>query len=134
MCSVVNVLLNLWLSKSFGSAGNVFCLHVKKSALEGAVRSGVGARDGGGDCGSCDGGCVPAGGGDHSGHGPGYGGGGCGAGTHEEGLEGAGVGACDGGCLAPAAMTSSPSCGPWNSCCRWRWHPGGVKVQPSASV
>lgn len=124
--------LNL-LSESIGSTGNVLCLHVKKSALEGAVRSGVSARDGGGDCGSCDGGCVPVGGGVHPGRGPGCGGDGRGAGMRGEGLAGAGAGACDGGCLAPAAMTSSPSCGPWSSCCRWRWHPGGVKVRPSAS-
>lgn len=99
------------------------------------MRSGVGAPDGGGDCGSCDGGCVPAGDGVHPGCGPGCGGDGRGAGTRGEGLAGAGAGvsACDGGCLAPAAMTSSPSCVPWSSCCRWRWHPGGVKVQPSAS-
>lgn len=108
---------------------------MKKSALEGAVRSGVGARDGDGDCGSCDGGCVPAGGGVHPGRVPGCDDGGRGAGTRVEELAGAGAGAsaCDGGRLAPAAMTSSPSCGPWSSCCRWRWHLGGVKVQPSAS-
>lgn len=124
--------LPLGYPKSFGSAGNLLCLHVKKSALEGAVRSGVGARDEGGHCGSCDGGCVPAGDGVHR-RGPGCGGDGRGAGMHEEGLASAGAGACDGGCLAPAAMTSSPSYGPWSSCCRWRWHPGGVKVQPSVS-
>lgn len=110
-------------------------LPVKQSALEGVVSSGVDDRDGGGDYGSCDGDCVPAGGGVHPGHGPGYGGDGCGAGTRGEGLAGAGAGvsACDGGRPAPAAMTSSPSCGPWNSCFRWLWHPGGVKVQLSAS-
>lgn len=106
-----------------------------QSAWAGAVRSGVGARGGGGGCGNCDGGCVPAGDDVHPGHGPGYGDGGCGAGTHVGGLAGAGVGvsACDGGCLGPAVMTSSPSYGPWSSCFRWQWHPGGVKVQPSAS-
>lgn len=136
MCSVVNVLLTLWLClKSFSSPRNDLCLHEKQSALEGAVRSGVGAQGVGGDCGSFDGGCVPAGGGVHPGRGPGCGGGGRGAGTREEGLAGAGVGAsaCDGGRLAPAGMTSSPSCGPWSSCCRWQWYLGGVKVQPSAS-
>lgn len=94
--------------------------YVKRSALEGAVRSGVGARDGGGDCGSCDGGCVPAGGRVHPGRGSGCGGGDRGAGTRGEGLAGAGAGvsACDGGCLAPVVMTSFPSCGPWSSCCR----------------
>lgn len=109
---------------------------VKQSALEGAVNSGVGDQDGGGDCGSCDGDCVPAGGGVHPGRGPGCGDDGRGAGTRGEGLAGAGAGvsACDGGRFAPAAMTSSPSCGPWSSCFRWRWHPGDVKVQPSASV
>lgn len=117
--------LPLGLSKSFGSTGNVLCLHVKRSALEGVVRSGAGARRGGGDCGSCDGGCVPEGGGVHPGRGPDCGGDGRGAGTRGEGLAGAGAGvgasvsACDGGRLAPAAMTSSPSCGPWSSCCRW---------------
>lgn len=112
------------------------CLPVKQSALEGAVRSGAGDRDGGGGCGSCDGGCVPAGGGVQPGRVPGCGGGGRGAGTRGEALEGAGAGASayDGGRFAPAVMTSSPSCGPWSSCYRWRWHQGGVKVQPSASA
>jgi len=100
------------------------------------VRSGVGAQDGGGDCESCDGDCVPVGDGVRPGRGPGCGGGVRGAGTHGEGLAGAGAGvsACDDDRLAPAVTTSSPSCGPWSSCCRWRWHQGGVKVQPSASV
>lgn len=108
---------------------------MKQSASDCAVRSGVGARDEDGDCGSCDGGCVPVGGGVHPARGPGCGGGVRGAGTRGEGLAGAGVGvtACDGGRFAPAARTSSPSCGPWSSCCRWRWDPGGVKVQPSVS-
>lgn len=109
---------------------------VRQSALEDAVRSGVGGRDGGGDCGSCDGGCEPAGGGVHPGRGPGCGGDGRGAGTRggeEPAGAGAGASACDGGRFDPAAMTSSPSCGPWSSCFRWRWHQGGVKVQPSAS-
>lgn len=105
---------------------------MKQSALEGAGRSGVGVRDGGGGCGSCDVGCVPVDDGGHPGHGPGDGDDGCGAGRHAEGLVGAGAGAsaCDGGCLGPAAMTSSPSCGPWSSCFHWQWHPGGAKVQP----
>lgn len=112
----------------------VLCSPVKR-ALEGAVRSGGGAQDGGGDCGSCDGGCVPADGGAHPGRDPGCGDGGRDAGTHGEGLAYAGAGgsACDGGVLGPAAMTSSPSCGPWSSYFRWWWHPGGVKVLPSAS-
>lgn len=108
---------------------------VRQSALEGAAKSGVGDRDGGEDCGSCDGGCVLVGGGVLPGCAPGCGGDVHDAGTREEGLAGAGAGAsaCGGGRLAPAAMTSSPSCGPWSSCFRWQWHQGGVKVQPSAS-
>lgn len=119
---------------AFLSPGNALCLPVKR-ALEGAVRSGVGAQDGGVDCGSCDGGCVPVDDGVHPGHGPGYGDDGRGAGTHAVGLASAGaiVSACDGGCLGPAVMTSSPSYDPWSSCFRWQWHPGGVKVLPSAS-
>ena len=35
MCSVVNVLLNLWLSKSFGSAGNVFLLTCEEECIGG---------------------------------------------------------------------------------------------------
>lgn len=87
----------------------------------GAERSGAGARRGDGDCGSCGGGCAPAGGGAHPAHAPDCGGGGRGAGMRVEGLAGAGVGAsaCDGGRLAPVVLTSSPSCGPWSSCCRW---------------
>lgn len=93
---------------------------VKQSALAGAVRSGVGARDGGEDCGSCDGGCVLVDGGVLLG----CDGDGRGAGTCEEGLAGAGVdeSACDDACLAPVVTTSSPSCGPWSSCFRWQWH------------
>lgn len=87
----------------------------------GAVSSGVGVQHGGGDYGSCDGGCVPEGGGVHPAHGPDCGDDGRGADTHGEGLAGAGAGvsACDGVRLAPAVMTSSPSYGPWSSCCRW---------------
>lgn len=97
--------------------------------------SGEGDQGEGGDCGSCGGGCVPAGGGVRPARGPGCGGDGRGAGTHGEEPAGAGAGAsaCDGGCPAPAAMTSSPSCGPWSSCSRWRWLQGGVKVLPSVS-
>ena len=85
------------------------------------MRSGAGARGGGEGCGSCDGGCVPEGGGAHPARGPGCGGDGHGADTRGAGLAGAGadVSACDGGRLAPAVMTSSPSCGPWSSCCHW---------------
>lgn len=113
----------------------LICLPVRRSALEDVAKSGVGARDGGGDCENCDGGCVPAGGGVRPDRGPGCGGGVRGAGTRVEELAGAGEGvnACDGGHLALAVMTSSPSCDPWSSCCRWQWHQGGVKVQPSAS-
>lgn len=84
------------------------------------MRSGVGARDGGGGCESCDGDCVPADGGVHPGCGLGCGGGVRGAGMHGEGLAGAGAdaSACDDGRLAPAATTSFPSCGPLSSCCR----------------
>lgn len=97
--------------------------------------SDVGAQDEDGGCGSCDGDCVPAGDGVHPERGPGCGGGVRGAGMRAEGLAGAGAGAsaCDGERLGPAVMTSSPSCGPWSSCCRLRWHRGGVKVQPLAS-
>lgn len=76
------------------------------------MTSGVGAQAGGEDCGSCDEGCVPAGGGVRLGRGSGCGGGVHGAGTCGEALAGAGVGACDDGCPAPALLTSSPSCGP----------------------
>lgn len=136
MCVVVYVLLSFvaWVRRTFGlyksccSRGNFHCSPVSQSAAVGVVRSGVGAPGGGGGCGSCDGGCVPGGGGDGRGAGR-HGAGPAGAGA------GAGVSACGGGDrLAPAAMTSSPSCAPWSSCCRWRWHPGGVQVQPSASV
>lgn len=83
------------------------------------MRSGAGVQVGGGDCGSCDEDCVPAGGGGAlPGRGPGCGGGARGAGTCEGGPAGAGAGACDGGRLAPAAKTSCPSCDPWSSCCR----------------
>lgn len=99
--------------------------------------SDVGAQDEDGGCGSCDGDCVPAGDGVHPERGPGCGGGVRGAGMRAEELAGAGAGAsasaCDGERLGPAVMTSSPSCGPWSSCCRLRWHQGGVKVQPLAS-
>lgn len=127
--------LPLGLPKSFNSLRKLICLPVERSALEGAARSGVGARDEGGGCGSCDGDCVPADDGVHPDRGPGCGGGARGAGMRAEGLAGAGVdaSACDGECLAPAVMTSSPSCGPWSSCCRLRWHRGGVKVQLLAS-
>lgn len=133
---VIELVASPWRClKASALPGFVRCLPVRLSASEGAARSGVGAQGGGGGCESCDGGCVPAGGGALPGRGPGCGGGGRGAGTCGEGLAGAGAGesACDGEPLAPAAMTSSQSCVPWSSCCRWRWHPGGVKVQPSAS-
>lgn len=98
--------------------------------------SGVGARAEGEDCGSCDEGCVPVGGGVCPARGPGCGGGVRGAGTCGEVLGGAGAGAsaCDDGCPAPALLTSSPSCGPWSSCCRWGWHQGGGRGQLSASA
>lgn len=88
--------------------------------MHGEVRSGAGARDGGGDCGSCDGGCVPASDGVHPARVPDCGGDGRGAGTRGEGPAGVGEGASayDGGRLVPAVMTSSPSCGPWSSCFR----------------
>lgn len=65
-----------------------------------------------------------AGGGARPEHEPGRGcgGGGRGAGSRAAGPVGAGedVSAGDGAPPAPAVMTSSPSCDPWCSCCRWR--------------
>lgn len=89
---------------------------VRPSAWAGAERSGEGDPGGGG---GCDAGCVPAGGGGRSGCGDGGRGAGTRAGRPACAGAGASASACDGGCLAPAGTTSSPSCGPWSSCCRW---------------
>lgn len=123
-----------WAAEAAGSALAAFAaqpettVKVLQSELVGVERS-DGCGQGAGVAGASGGGHVD--GGAHSEHEPGRGcggGGGRGAGSHGVGPVGAGEGASagDGALPAPAVMTSSPSCDPWCSCCRWRWLLGGA--------